>query len=154
MAEIAHLTTVARLIGRSAFSGIVCFNFLRAEIPTAHSSKLVCAFVKPILSLRYRPDRCGSPCERVLAADDAAVLDHGLHADNTRVNRGNPAIAVLSAATGPLGSCSRAAGWSAATLCPGTSRQLAPCSNMSGVGGRPEVPDNGQNGANDPNRTR
>jgi hypothetical protein len=36
----------------------------------------------------------------VLAADDAAVLDHALHADNTRVNRGNPAIAVLSAATG------------------------------------------------------
>ena len=31
MAEIAHPTTVARLIGRSAFSGIVCFNFLRAE---------------------------------------------------------------------------------------------------------------------------
>jgi hypothetical protein len=36
----------------------------------------------------------------VLAADDAAVLDHALHADTTRVNRGNPAIAVLSAATG------------------------------------------------------
>jgi hypothetical protein len=37
-----------------------------------------------------------SPCERVLAADDPAVLDHALHADNTRVDRGNPAIAVLS----------------------------------------------------------
>jgi len=57
VAEIAHPTTFARLIGRSAFSGIVRFNFLRAEIPTAHSSKLVRAFVKPILSLGYRPDR-------------------------------------------------------------------------------------------------
>src|ERR1700737_241725 len=74
---------------------------MRAEIPTAHSRKVVCAsssqFCRCVIG---RIDRCGSPCERVLAADDAAVLDHALHADNTRVNRGNPAIAVLSAATG------------------------------------------------------
>src|ERR1700738_3290176 len=31
-----------------------------------------------------------------MASDDPAVLDHALHADNTRVDRGNPAIAVLS----------------------------------------------------------
>jgi hypothetical protein len=42
------------------------------------------------------------------------------HADNTRVDRGNPAIAVLSIGYQSLGSCSRAAGWSAATLCLGT----------------------------------
>ena len=47
---------------------------------------------------------------------------HALHADNTRVDRGNPAIAVLSIGYQPLGSCSRAAGWSAATLCLGTNR--------------------------------
>ena len=139
VAEIAHPTTVARLIGRSAFSGIVCFNFLRAEIPTAHSSKLVCAFVKPILSLRYRPDRCGSPCERVLAADDAAVLDHALHADNTRVDRGNPAIAVLSIGYQPPGSCSRAAGWSAATLCFGPNAKCRRALNLSAFRGIPEV---------------
>ncbi|MGO9356954.1 hypothetical protein, partial [Rhodoblastus sp.] len=39
---------------------------------------------------------CGSPCERLLAADDPAVLDRASHADNTRVDRGDPAIAVLS----------------------------------------------------------
>src|SRR5271156_6105626 len=55
--------------------------------------------------------------ESVLASDDPAVLDHALHADDTRVNRGNPAIAVLSIGYQSLGSCSRAAGWSAATLC-------------------------------------
>ena len=42
--------------------------------------------------------------------------------DNTRVDRGNPAIAVLSIGYQSLGSCSRAAGWSAATLCVGTFR--------------------------------
>ena len=58
-----------------------------------------------------------------LASDDPAVLDHALHADNTRVDRGNPAIAVLSIGYQSLGSCSRAAGWSAATLCFGTKRK-------------------------------
>jgi hypothetical protein len=33
----------------------------------------------------------------------------------------------------------------------GTSRQLAQCSGMCGVGGRSEVTADGQNGANDPN---
>ena len=59
--------------------------------------------VKPILSLRCRPGRCGSLCERVLAADDPAVLDRASHADNTRVDRGDPAIAVLSIGYRPLG---------------------------------------------------
>src|SRR5271169_3160050 len=57
-----------------------------------------------------------------LGLDDPAVLDHALHAHNTRVDRGNPAIAVLSIGYQSLGSCSRAAGWSAATLCFGTFR--------------------------------
>jgi hypothetical protein len=43
VAETAHPTTIARLIGRSVFGGMVCINFLRGEISTAHSSKLVCA---------------------------------------------------------------------------------------------------------------
>jgi hypothetical protein len=59
-----------------------------------------------------------------LASDDPAVLDHVLHADK-RVDRGNPAIAVLSIGYQSLGSCSRAAGWSAATLCFGAKRTLA-----------------------------
>jgi hypothetical protein len=43
VAETAHPTTIARLIGRSVFGGMVWINFLRGEISTAHSSKLVCA---------------------------------------------------------------------------------------------------------------
>src|SRR5260370_8231000 len=43
VAETAHPTTIARLIGRSVFGGMVCINFLRGEISTAHLSKLVCA---------------------------------------------------------------------------------------------------------------
>ena len=73
-------------------------NFLRAEIPAALSSKLVCAvrqakfchcvvgWVDAVRRVRGAP-----------AADDLAVLDH---TDNTRVDRGTPAIAVLSIATG------------------------------------------------------
>ena len=57
-----------------------------------------------------------------LGSDDPPVLDHALHAHNTRADRGNPAIAVLSIGYQSLGSCSRAAGWSAATLCYGTNR--------------------------------
>src|SRR5258705_11488300 len=75
-------------------------NFLRAEIPTAHSSNRFALFVKPILSLRYRPGRCGSPRERGLAADDLAVFHHALHADNTRVDRGNPLSLSSPSATG------------------------------------------------------
>jgi hypothetical protein len=100
------------------------------SVPTAIEQKYLrhiqanwfALFVKPILSLRYRPGRCGSPRERALAADDLAVFHHALHADNTRVDRGNPAIAVLFIGYRPLGSCSRAAGWSRATLCPGPTR--------------------------------
>src|SRR6516225_57936 len=57
----------------------------------------------------------------------ATVLDHALRADTTRVDRGNPATAILSTGYRPLGSCSRAAGWSEATLCygpTGTSRHV------------------------------
>jgi hypothetical protein len=45
-----------------------------------------------------------------------------LHASTTLVDRvdlATPAIAVLSTGCRPLGSCSRAAGWSAATSCCG-----------------------------------
>ena len=74
-----------------------------------------------------------------LASDDPAVLDHALHADNTRVDRGNPAIAVLSIGYQSLGSCSRAAGWSAATLCIGTFETCRPALKKSAYRGRPEV---------------
>jgi hypothetical protein len=40
-----------------------------------------------------------------------------------RVDFATPAIAVLSTDDRPLGSCSRAAGWSAATLCLGPKRR-------------------------------
>jgi hypothetical protein len=69
-----------------------------------------------------------------LASDDPAVLDHALHADNTRVDRGNPAIAVLSIGYQSLGSCSRAAGWSAATLCRGTSRHFVARQHLVAIG--------------------
>ena len=74
-----------------------------------------------------------------LASDDPAVLDHALDADNTRVDRGNPAIAVLSIGYQSLGSCSRAAGWSAATLCVGTLRHFAAMRNLVAIGGIADV---------------
>jgi hypothetical protein len=40
----------------------------------------------------------------VLGVDDPAVLDRASHADNTRVDRGDPAIAVLSIGYRALGS--------------------------------------------------
>src|ERR1700692_156327 len=113
--------------------------FLRAEIPTAHASKLVCAIRQAnFLYLRYRPVDVVRR-ERVLAADDPTVLDHALHADNTQVDRGDPAIAVLSIGYQSLGSCSRAAGWSAATLCSGTFRTCCRSRLMSVVGGRTDL---------------
>jgi len=64
---------------------------LRAEIPTAHLSKLVRAIRQAnFWYLRYRPGRCDARGKVWLASDDPAVLDHALHADNTRVDRGNP----------------------------------------------------------------
>ena len=70
----------------------------------AHSSKLVGAFVKAIfvIVLSVRP-----------------MMWLGRNEDTSRVRSCvllivltlPPAIAVLSTATGPLGSCSRAAGW-------------------------------------------
>ena len=59
----------------------------------------------------------GSPRQGVGAQMIRAVLDHALHADNTRADRVDLGIAVLSTGYRPLGSCSRAAGWSAATSC-------------------------------------
>jgi hypothetical protein len=83
VAETAHPTTIARLIGRSVFGGMVCINFLRGEISTAHLSKLVCAIRQEnfVIAL-WRVDvtrRIRVPaCQMILA-----VLDHALHADNT-----------------------------------------------------------------------
>jgi len=59
-----------------------------------------------------------------LGADDPAVLDHALPANSTLVDRVGtmpPSYRFpLSTDYRSLGSCSRAAGWSAATLCVGT----------------------------------
>src|SRR5258705_5912514 len=75
-------------------------NFLRAEIPTAHSSKRFALFVKPILSLRYRPGRCGSPRERGLAADRQGALLHSTHSGNTQVGLRLPLTQYSPSATG------------------------------------------------------
>src|SRR5258705_12318756 len=61
VAETAHPTTIARLIGRSVFGGMVCINFLRGEISTAHLSKLVCAIREDNFVIALWRDRCGSP---------------------------------------------------------------------------------------------
>src|SRR5215471_7055867 len=68
------------------------------------------------------------------AADDVAgririraARDHVLHANSTLVDRvdlATAAIAVLSTGYPPLGSCSRAAGWRAATSCYGPKLRL------------------------------
>src|ERR1700692_1945652 len=99
-------------------------------------------FVKPIFCICVIGRVDVVRCERVLAADDPAVLDHALHADNARGDRGDPAIAVLSIGYRSLGSCSRAAGWSAATSCVGAKRSLAKartsaeCTKRRAPGGR------------------
>ena len=46
VAEMAHATTVARLIGRLVFSDTTWINFSRAEIYATIQAKLVAAFVK------------------------------------------------------------------------------------------------------------
>ena len=61
VAETAHPTTIARLIGRSVFGGMVCINFLRGEISTAHSSKLVCAIRQDNFVIALWQGRCDSP---------------------------------------------------------------------------------------------
>src|SRR5215831_9404669 len=71
------------------------------------------------------------------AADDVAgririgaARDHVLHANSTLVDRADlatAAIAVLSTGSRPLGSCPRAAGWSAATSCSDPERSLGRC---------------------------
>ncbi len=50
------------------------------------------------------------------------------------------AITILSAGYRPLGSCSRAAGWSAATLCVGTFRTCWGNLTMSALEGRTDLP--------------
>ena len=118
VAEIGHPTTVARLIGRSAFRGIVRINFLRTEIPFGTFKQIGFArLVKPFLSLRCMPGRCGS---RVRGCWQKMILLLLIVVarDNTRVDRGDPAIAVLSIATGPRLTTPRS-GWSAATSCIG-----------------------------------
>lgn len=84
---------------------------------TAHSSKLAGAFVKPFLYLRYGPGRCGSSLKGGFASDDPVVLDHALHADNTRVDRGNSAIAGLSRPTTGLPALAPAQRAGAKRLC-------------------------------------
>ena len=67
-------------------------SFARGEVPkvaalisTAHLGKLVCAILKPTLSLRYRRGRRRSTRERMLAAILLSLVMR-LHADNTPVD--------------------------------------------------------------------
>src|SRR5271156_3313101 len=89
----------------------------------AHSSKLAGAFVKAILPLPHRCGRCGSAHQ----GDGPQVFLLFL------IMRCTPTVRLLIVLTlppsyrcplstdyRPLGSCSRAAGWSAATSCFGT----------------------------------
>src|SRR5258708_37013441 len=61
VAETAHPTNIARLIGRSVFGGMVCINFLRGEISTAHLSKLVCAIRQENFVIALWRGRLGFP---------------------------------------------------------------------------------------------
>ena len=83
MAGAAHPTTIARLIGRSVFGGMVCFNFFEEKYPRHIQANWFAPFVKTTLSLRYGgvdlTRRIRVPaCQMILA-----VFDHALHADNT-----------------------------------------------------------------------
>ena len=127
MAEIAHPTTIARLIGRFGVQRHGVNQFLASRnIPRHIQANWFALFVKAILSLRYGWRRCGSPyhqgagaqiismCLIMRCTPNSALVD--------RVDFATPPFAVLSIGFRPLGSCPRAAGWSAATLCFGPSR--------------------------------
>src|SRR5258708_40241208 len=70
VAETAHPTTIARLIGRSVFGGMVCINFLRGEISTAHLSKLVCAIRQDNFVIALWRGRCESPPQGARLPED------------------------------------------------------------------------------------
>ena len=70
VAETAHPTTIARLIGRSVFGGMVCINFLRGEISAAHLSKLVCAIRQDNCVIALWRGRCDSPHQGAGLPDD------------------------------------------------------------------------------------
>src|SRR5260221_8375251 len=71
VAETAHPTTIARLIGRSVFGGMVCINFLRGEISTAHLSKLVCAIRQENFVIALWRGRFDSPPQGGGLPDDS-----------------------------------------------------------------------------------
>src|SRR5260370_31686338 len=83
VAETAHPTTIARLIGRSVFGGMVCINFLRGEISTAHLSKLVCAIRQENFVIALWRRRCVCPHEGGRAPDGSCgFLSCFAHAHN------------------------------------------------------------------------
>ena len=80
----------------------------------------------------------------MLAADDPAVLDHALKADNTRVDRGNPGITALSIGYRPLDSRPRAAAGAQRLRASTRSRQLHLAQRKSGLRAEPDVPSHTQ----------
>src|ERR1700761_1607211 len=69
---------------------------------------------------------------------ESSFLSEGCNTSILRTGLSS-ATTVLSTGYRPLGSCSRAAGWSAATLCVGTFETCRPILPMSVHRGRPEV---------------
>jgi hypothetical protein len=83
VAETAHPTTIARLIGRSVFGGGVNQFLARRNIHGTFKQTGLRYSSRQLLSLRYGgvdvTRRIRVPaCQMILA-----VLDHALHADNT-----------------------------------------------------------------------
>jgi hypothetical protein len=88
VAETAHPTTIARLIGRSVFGGHDVYQSISCEEKyPRHIQANWFASSRQLLSLRYGGvdvTRCirVPACQMILA-----VLDHALHADNTWADR-------------------------------------------------------------------
>jgi hypothetical protein len=63
----------------------------------------------------------------------SSILSEGCNTSILRTGLSS-ATTILSTGYRPLGSCSRAAGWSAATLCPGPSRHIVPPRDLVAIG--------------------
>src|SRR6185312_11110231 len=83
---------------------------------------------------------------------ESSFLSEGCNTSILRTELSS-ATTILSTGYRPLGSCSRAAGWSAATLCSGPSRSLPTLARTSAVGVNPTSSARCENDARDPERS-
>src|SRR5258705_13188374 len=122
VAEIAHPTTIARLIGRSVFSGMARINFLRAEIFHGTFKQTGLRYSsRQFLSLRYGCGRCGSPHHQGAGPQIISMcLIMRCTPNSALVDRVSPLSLFSRSVTGLSALAPAQRGWSAATLCCGS----------------------------------